>query len=249
MATGLAGRLIVNADDWGRDEGTTQSILDCVMLGTVSAVSAMVFMEGSESAAAIARELDLDVGLHLNFTEMFSAQHCPSELRESQRAIAIYLRRHRFAQLVFNPFLAGAFDSVVSCQIREYRRLYGVDPDRFDGHHHMHLCANVLLQRLLPAGTIVRRNFSFQAGEKGIVNRAYRRLVDAILARRHRLADRLFNLTPMEPPERIQAILALARDNVVELETHPVKDDEYRFLTHVNNIQFVGGWRSSTSVQ
>jgi predicted glycoside hydrolase/deacetylase ChbG (UPF0249 family) len=205
----------------------------------------MVFMEDSERAAGIAREWGLNVGLHLNFTERFSAQSCPSELRERQQAIAAYLRRHRLAQVVFNPCLAKSFDHVVSCQIQEYRRLYGVYPNRFDGHHHMHLCANVLLQKLLPAGTIVRRNFSFQPGEKGIVNRAYRRLIDGVLARRHRLTDLLFNLTPMEPPERIRTILALARDNVVELETHPVKQDEYRFLTQVDSLKFVGGRRAS----
>ena len=60
--------------------------------------------------------------------------------------------------------LAGTFRDVVAAEIDEYRRLYGTEPQRIDGHHHMHLCANVLQGGLLPAGTVVRRNFSVSAG-------------------------------------------------------------------------------------
>jgi hypothetical protein len=95
----------------------------------------------------------------------------------------------------------------------------------------MHLCANVVRGGLLPSGTIVRRNFSFQHGEKGLANRIYRKAVDRGLARRHRLTDFLFSLPPLEPAERLGRIRSLARPFVVEVETHPVKPDEYRFLT------------------
>jgi hypothetical protein len=39
------GLLIINADDWGRDAHTTDNILDCALRGTISSVSAMLFME------------------------------------------------------------------------------------------------------------------------------------------------------------------------------------------------------------
>jgi hypothetical protein len=94
----------------------------------------------------------------------------------------------------------------------------------------MHLCANVLWGELLPSGTVVRRNFSFQPGEKGLGNRLYRKAVDRTLARRHRLVDFLFSLPPFEPAGRLQRISSLARKSVVELETHPVNPEEYRFL-------------------
>jgi hypothetical protein len=222
--------LIVNADDWGRDRETTRATLDCVSCGAVSAVSAMVFMVDSERAAALAREHRIDTGLHLNFTTPFSAPDCPPRLAERQTVLRRYLRRHRFARVFVRRGLARDFDYVVRAQIDEFRRLYGAQPVRFDGHHHMHLCANVLAQRLLPAGSIVRRNFSFEPGEKGYLNRLYRRLIDRRLARRHRLADFFFSLPPLEPPSRLARIVALARDHVVEVETHPVNSDEYRFL-------------------
>jgi len=239
-AAAQSGFLIVNADDWGRDAQTTGCILDCVTQKAVSAVSAMVFMEDSDRAAAVALEHAIDAGLHLNFTSPFTASACPAGVVDRQRRIAAYLGRHRLAQLVFNPALVNTFEYVVAAQIDEYRRLYGADPTRLDGHHHMHLCANVLLQGLLPPGTLVRRNFSFQAGEKGIVNRTYRRFVDGRLVRHHRLADYLFLLAPLDAPGRLQRILGLAREHVIEVETHPVQPDEYRFLTGGDVFRWAG---------
>jgi hypothetical protein len=119
--------------------------------------------------------------------------------------------------------------------------LYGVEPERIDGHHHMHLCANVVLQKLLPYGTVVRRNFSFRAGEKGLGNRLYRRFVDGILGRRHDLMDFLFALPPLEPSDRLQRIFSLARRFAVEVETHPADPAEYRFLTGDEIFRRTGG--------
>ena len=225
-----AGALIVNADDWGRDRRTTNRILDCARGGGVSAVSGMVFMDDSERAASIARERGLDTGLHLNVTLPFTSRACPAALLTHQRRLVGYLRRHPLARVVYNPRLAESFRYVVAAQLDEFRRLYDAAPERIDGHHHMHLCANVQFQRLLPAGTLVRRNFSFQRGEKSAWNRFYRRLGDAMLSRRHRVVDYLFPLAPVEPVARLQRIFSLAREFVVEVETHPVNRLEHRFL-------------------
>jgi YdjC-like protein len=225
------GVLIVNADDWGRDPGITDRTLDCALSGAVSSVSAMVFMEDSERAAAIARERTIDAGLHLNLTTPFSAPGCPAPLAERQSEVARHLLRHRFAQTVFHPGLVRSFEYVVAAQLEEFRRLYGAAPQRLDGHHHMHLCANVILAGLLPPGTLVRRNFSFQPGEKSPWNRLYRKAVDHMLARRHHLLDFFFSLVPLEAPGRLQRVFGLARRFAVEVETHPVHQEEYRFLT------------------
>jgi len=225
-----SGLLIVNADDWGRESQTTNAILDCALRGAVSAVSAMVFMEDSDRAAAIARERGIEAGLHINFTTLFSAPGCSAELVKRQQELARYLRLRRFAQVVFHPGLIRSFEYVVAAQVDEFRRLYGAAPDRLDGHHHMHLCANVLIGGLLPPGTLVRRNFSFKPGEKSLWNRLYRRFIDSTLGRRHRLVDFFFSLAPLEPPSRVQRIFSLSRDFVVEVETHPIQPEEYRFL-------------------
>ena len=125
-------------------------------------------------------------------------------------------------------------------------------PGRVDGHHHMHLCANVQVQKLLPAGTIARRNFSFAPGEKGAVNRLYRRWQDRGLARRHRMTDFFFSLPPMDTPGRLEGICDLATRATVEVETHPVNRDEYRFPdgwgTHPPRAE-VSGLREATQYE
>jgi hypothetical protein len=226
-----AGALIINADDWGRDKETTDRTLDCFLQAALSSVSAMVFMEDSERAATQASEFGVDAGLHLNFTAPFSAPACSSRLTGHQQRICKYLRQNRLAQIVFHPGLASSFKYVVAAQLEEFQRLYGRAPERIDGHHHMHLCANVLLGELLPSGTLVRRNFWFASGEKSWINRSYRKWVDGRLQRRHQLADFLFPLAPIEPLERLQGIFSRARHSVVEVETHPVNAEEFQFLT------------------
>jgi chitin disaccharide deacetylase len=224
-----SGVLLVNADDWGRDQKTTDRTLDCILRGAVSSVSAMVFMDDSLRASSIAREHGINTGLHLNLTTPFSVAGVSAQLTGHQQRLAAYLRRHRVAHILFHPGLVSSFEYVVAAQLEEFERLYGAGPNRIDGHHHAHLCANVLLGKLLPAGTIARRSFSFCAGEKSFGNRFYRRLVDRILAKRHHVTDLFFSLPPLEP-ERLQRIFSAAREFVVELETHPANPEEYRFL-------------------
>jgi chitin disaccharide deacetylase len=222
--------LIINADDWGRDSLTTDRIFECHQRGALSSVSAMVFMEDSQRAAEVAREQGIETGLHLNFTTPFFAPRHSPVLLEHQEKVSRYLLRRRSNQTIFHPGLAGSFEYLVAAQLDEFRRIYGTGPKRLDGHHHMHLCANVLLQRLLPRGTIVRRSFSFERNEKNLFNRLYRKLVDRKLAHRHRLVDLFFSLPPFKPPSRLQRIFSWASQFIVEIETHPINPQEYSYL-------------------
>jgi len=95
----------------------------------------------------------------------------------------------------------------------------------------MHLCENMLFQKLLPAGILARRSFSFQPGEKSLANRMYRKTVDWRLAHRYRLTDYLFSLIPLTPATRLDRIRSLAQHSMVEVETHPIQPEEYNFLT------------------
>jgi len=225
-----SGLLIINADDWGLDRQTTNRILDCGRMRRISSASAMVFMEDSERAAELSREAGMITGLHLNFTTPFSAPSCSNEVVERQRKIVASLRRHRFSGTLFHPVLQRHFEYVAAAQLDEFQRLYGAPAVRLDGHHHMHLCPNVLWTGLLPAGTAVRRSSCFGRGERGPLNRLYRSFVDRILARRHLLTDFFFPLAPLEPATRLQRIFSLASTAAVEVETHPVEPKEYKFL-------------------
>jgi predicted glycoside hydrolase/deacetylase ChbG (UPF0249 family) len=72
--------LIINADDWGRSPVETDAVLRCYQEGRITSVSAMVFMEDSERAAELARENELDVGLHVAFAELFTGGNYPGKL-------------------------------------------------------------------------------------------------------------------------------------------------------------------------
>jgi len=242
--TRRTGQLIINADDWGRDTQTTVRMLECLLHRSVSSVSAMVFMSDSERASELARLHGVDAGLHLNCSLPFSSQECPSNLREQQRKLVVYLTRHALARVMFHPGLTSTFEYVVKSQLAEFSRLYGKLPNRIDGHHHMHLCANILFCGLLPEGALVRRNFTFLPGEKNFVNRIYRQAMDKRLARRHRTVDFLFPLAPLEPAARLERICKLAQDHVVEVETHPINASEYAFLMGDGVLR----WTKSTPI-
>jgi len=202
----------------------------CFAANRISAASAMVFMQDSERAAALAKASGLDGGLHINFTENFTGPDIPQQLRHEHERIRKYLLRSRYALLLYNPFLRCAFREVFGAQAKEFQRLYGRAPLRIDGHHHMHLCTNMLLGGILPEGTKVRRNFSFSPGEKSFVNRYYRNIADHRLRQRHQLTDYFFALSRHLQPSRFRRVVLAAKTAKVELMTHPQVDDEYSFL-------------------
>jgi len=236
-----AGVLTINADDWGRDRETTDRILECANRRVISSASGMVFMEDSEHAASLAGERRIDIGLHLNLTEAFSARNASASLQEHHGRVARFLRRHRLFQTVYHPGLATSFEYVVKAQLEEFNRIYGEAPKRIDGHHHMHLSENVLTGKLLPSGTLLRRNFSFAPGEKSWINRRYRKFVDSRLQRRHLVVDYLFSIEPIETA-RLQRIFSCAQRAFVELETHPVNEAEFQFLTSPEMTKLLRGF-------
>ena len=109
-------------------------------------------------------------------------------------------------------------------------QLFEKSPSHIDGHHHMHLCANVLLSKLIPAGTRLRRNFSFWPGEKSMLNRVYRWLVDRWLGCRYPLVDYFFDLTQCIQGKKLDRVAALAKSSNVELMTHPIVSEEAEYL-------------------
>jgi predicted glycoside hydrolase/deacetylase ChbG (UPF0249 family) len=132
---------------------------------------------------------------------------------------------------VYNPRLRRAFKDVSYAQLEEFHRLYGRAPSHVDGHRHLHLCTNVLVDELMPEGVPVRRSFSFAPGEKSVVNRAYRRLVDARLRRRHLLTDYFFSIQYCLADRPAARVANLARTSVVEIMTHPRDTREFEYLS------------------
>jgi predicted glycoside hydrolase/deacetylase ChbG (UPF0249 family) len=222
--------LIITADDFGKTRHATDSILRCYSGKAITSASAMVFMEDSARAASLAAGTGLEVGLHLNFTLPFSGQDINIRLREHQNTIISYLARGTLPQVLYNAFLRNSFAVVFRSQNEEFLRLYGRPPDFYNGHHHMHLCANVLAEKVLPAGSRVRRTFTFDAREKGFFNRLYRAVLDLHIERRYISTDCFFNIMPLSDTERLRKIVMRAAEKNIEIEVHPENEAETELL-------------------
>lgn len=222
--------IIVNADDFGRSRSETDVVMTCHAAGRITSTTAMVFMEDSERAARVARESGIDVGLHLNLSQRFSAPPAKKCIDEAHGQIVRFLTTSKYALLVYNPFLRRQFHDAIQAQVDEFCRLYGRAPSHIDGHQHQHLCTNVLIDGILPESQRVRRSFSFWPGEKGAVNRAYRAVVDQHLRRRYRLTDFFFSLKQCLESKQTTRVFELATTATVELMTHPLNPVEFAYL-------------------
>ncbi|HEY7038452.1 MAG TPA: ChbG/HpnK family deacetylase [Methylomirabilota bacterium] len=104
--------LIVNADDFGADDGTTRGIIAAHERGIVTSTSLMVDMPGARAAVRAAEgQPRLGLGLHVNFT---AGAHIPDpdDLRAQRRE------------------LERQFDL--------FTDLTGQLPTHIDSHHHIH---------------------------------------------------------------------------------------------------------------
>jgi predicted glycoside hydrolase/deacetylase ChbG (UPF0249 family) len=147
---------------------------------------------------------------------------------------------------MYYPGLGRELEAVYRAQADEFRRLYGKEPSHVDGHQHKHLCPNMVLGRILPEGTKVRRNFTFFPGEKSWLNRVFRELVDRRLARRHVLTDYFFSLRDCLKTRRIRPVRELAAAANVEVMTHPIYPEEKRFLLSEESRELIDGVETGT---
>jgi predicted glycoside hydrolase/deacetylase ChbG (UPF0249 family) len=190
----------------------------------------MVFMEDSQRAAEVAKGVGIEVGLHLNYSQSFTGLCQSKLLQDYHRQILRFINSGKYAFLIYNPALRRQFRYVYEAQVDEFMRLYGKAPSHIDGHHHKHLCNNVVFDSVIADGTKVRRNFSFSSREKSLLNRAYRRFVDEKLARRYRITDHFFSLHDCLVKQNLRQVVQLSHSATVEIMTHPHNVREYSYL-------------------
>ena len=234
--------LIINADDFGKNHICTDRILSCFQKRRVTSTSAMMFMEDSERFAELALENDIDIGLHLNFTSKFNGNMKSGNLNEYQQDIAAFLLKSKYFQFVYNPLLKKQFDYLFKAQYEEHLRLFKRVPTHIDGHRHLHLCMNMILPGIIPAGLKVRRNFTFAPGEKDPFNRCYRYVVDKWLKRKYKTTDYFFDIVPIQF-QRLRQIIEVAKSSTVEIMVHPERSDEYDYLMGDEYLQIISSIR------
>jgi predicted glycoside hydrolase/deacetylase ChbG (UPF0249 family) len=231
--------LIINADDFGRDTVTTNNIVMCFRKNLITSTSAMVFMQDSERAACVALEHNLEVGLHLNLDEQFTGTAAPGLLRGDLTKVGTFLTSSKFSQVIYNPMLQSQFEYLFKAEYEEFLRLYRRPPAHINGHHHRHLCSNVLLGKIIPDGSRVRRSFTFERGERNIANRLYRRFVDSVVKRRFITTDMFFAAIPSEQLNILKKHIGLAKIHNVELMVHLSSQTDVEYLMQQGFIQDV----------
>jgi predicted glycoside hydrolase/deacetylase ChbG (UPF0249 family) len=222
--------LILTADDYGRSVEATDRICLCGARGRITSASAMVFMRDSVRAAARAADTPLEFGLHFNFTEPMDDAAAPASLRGHHDRVRSFLNSHRMAPALYAPRLAGSFRVLVDAQREEYERLFGTAPAFYNGHHHMHLCTNVLLGHLLPTSSPIRNAFTFEPGEKSLLNRLYRKSLRRWIRAHHTSTNAFYSIEPIHDISRLTRLVWQAGVDVVEIEVHPERHDESQFL-------------------
>ena len=190
----------------------------------------MVFMRDSDRAAASVPAAGLEIGLHMNFSLPFTAKEVPQKLREQQERLALYLTKSRVSGAILNPLLTDSFEFVFSSQKKEFFRLYSRLPDFYNGHHHVHLCANMLARHLIPRGARVRQTFTCEPRKGGLIRRFYRRALSRYIAKRFVSTDSFFGIEPIRDQKRLGHIIGRAAHEDVEIEVHPENDIEMEYL-------------------
>jgi len=232
MPASQVPRLIVNADDFGRNTEATDRTIEVFRAGRITSATAMVHMEDSERAAALALEAGMPVGLHVNLTDPFTATGIPASVRARQRKACRHFSpgRLRLRSWSFDPRIRRDVESAVADQLQRFEELYGGPPSHFDGHKHVHCCPNVVLAApLRPIGR-ARNGLRAWPGARGAMGalRAVRRALTyrRLLTTRYFLdIDKLFR-----DPDSLAARIGACRETSVEVMAHPGFPHELRAL-------------------
>lgn len=115
-------KVIVNADDFGRSEGTNRGIVHAHESGIVTSASLMVRWPAAVAAAAYAREhTRLSVGLHVDLGEW-----------------TIVKDTWQPSYLVVDPNDVVGIENEIQSQLEQFRQLMGCNPTHLDSHQHIH---------------------------------------------------------------------------------------------------------------
>jgi hypothetical protein len=219
----VPGLLIVNADDFGFSRRVTEAAVQAFQSGAISSATAMVWMRDSDRAAAVARELGLPLGLHLNFSVEFAAPSVPASVRSRHSKLVEHFGRAGDRGSAPSPAGALVVRDAVRDQLERLAEIYG-EPTHVDGHHHVHLEAGVL--DAIPARFPVRPPLSTPDGVGG-VGPSPRQAVPGRRSPRWAFAVQCVHpgLGGTGAP-----VLALAGRDAVEVMTHPSHEGELTAL-------------------
>ncbi len=222
--------LIINADDWGMSQLVTDNILNCYINSRITSTTAMMFMNDTERSAELALLYNIPVGLHLNLTDIFTGNVKDSRLVMSHKKICKYYRGNKYSEVIYNPKIIEDLKYSFKLQYEEFIRFYKKPPTHIDGHHHLHLSANIFISNTITKGIKVRRGFSLDDKRVKFMNRIYHCIVNLLFLRKYVCTDYFYGVTCNIDEMFLREIIEKSKRFDVEIMVHPGVPDDYIYL-------------------
>jgi predicted glycoside hydrolase/deacetylase ChbG (UPF0249 family) len=234
-------RLIITADDYGRDEATTIAIADSLTNGLITSTSIMANGSHFELACDLAqrRQLVGRIGVHLSLDEG------PALSREMQRYAdaggSLCVRR---SLKPLGRQLAHAVEAELSAQIDRVIAA-GIRPMHLDSHRHIHtafpigrLVVRLARQYRIPYVRCART----VAGRRRRVVGAYQWMFNRYVASRVRTADHFGDIVDFYE-RRSQATMPGLSECMTHLDDSPRGLTNRRLLTSQEFLAYVGNYQ------
>lgn len=223
MSSSSKPLLIVNADDLGWNAEATDRTIEAFAAGQITSSTALVHMEDSERAAALAREHELPTGLHLNLTDPFTDPGLPAAERDRHREVCRHFDgggQLHLRSWTYDPRIQPEVEYTIQAQLSRYEEQFGAPPTHVDGHNHVHVCPNVARAKAI-AGFKRRNALKGWPGTRTALGlaRLARRLVTTPRAP---TTEYFFDIAELgKRPQSLAERLELSRRTSVEVMAHP----------------------------
>ena len=140
--------LLVNADDFGKDDSVNAAICEAFAKGLIHRTTLMANMPAAGEAMALAKEKGFidKVGVHLNLTEGHPITDKMSKNRElcdENGCFTADFHRNTFKRFFLSKKTRRDITEEFDAQLLRYKELGG-ELFHIDSHHHVHTDASVL---------------------------------------------------------------------------------------------------------
>ena len=236
---------IINADDFGKDEQTSEAIMDALRMELITQTTLMANMPYAEDAAhAAAKEGFADrVGLHLNLTEGIPITDAMRGCKVFCDAAGCFANKRpcsRWLSLDRKTTLVVAAE--IECQVRRYLDL-GMTLLHCDGHHHM--------QSWLPIGRIlipILKKYGFKSIRRPysmVFHTRHPVIRSRILSFLWNMEACRFGLATAEDfggwDNYVETCDLLGRVHTIEIMTHPYRDLDTGHLIDLTDFHKMRG--------
>jgi len=141
--------LIINADDFGFSPQINKGICDAYLRGVVTDTTILIHSPYAEEAIAMASEISLPVGIHIDFVTDFARNHDLNKQDaigpDGQLARELFMREyHKKINHLYSCEELIIFRNEIRNQILKFIDLTGEKPSHLDYHFGLHYLPDVM---------------------------------------------------------------------------------------------------------